>query len=556
MKNLIILFLVVIVSLSLKAQTTYFSLDSTAAAFENNRLYFPFNNRGIIGDVNLPPKGRDVRYDSINVIFAGGFALSGFDSNDSLWANGVMNSDLVADYLPGNVNTEPDNPRNKIYSVSSSDSDFGENWQNWKYAVEQGAYFYDGDGDGVYNPVDLNGNGQWDTNEDRPDLLYDLTLFNVFNDGLPGEQRRYRSINPLGIEIRKTVFISNRNSILDDVVFIRYSIVSTETTLNNVLFSFWNDVDIGDASSDLFGSDTMLNSVFYYNNGEDAVYGHNPPSVFTTIVQGPIIESPGDVAVLKYGPFIGQEIIPDYKNIGMTYASGHFKGDAWVGYPQSPKELRNYQIALTRLGEQLDPCTFSYGTYEGDGCESANPNFWFSGDPVSNTGWLDTKPLDIRAFTTTGLFTLQENNPVDIIVAYVVGRGIDHLNSIDRAREITRYVHEEYERNFSTLVSVENKQEELPAQFYLSQNYPNPFNPTTKIKYTIPGVGDENFRPLQAQLIVYDILGREVKTLLNEVKAPGTYEITFNASQLVSGVYLYRLTSGSFSQTKKMTFLK
>ncbi|HET54664.1 MAG TPA: T9SS type A sorting domain-containing protein, partial [Ignavibacteria bacterium] len=158
----------------------------------------------------------------------------------------------------------------------------------------------------------------------------------------------------------------------------------------------------------------------------------------------------------------------------------------------------------------------------------------------------------------TGPFNLIKNEPMDIIIAYVVGRGIDHLNSIDRAREITRYVHEEYERNFSTLVSVEDKQEELPAQFYLSQNYPNPFNPTTKIKFSIPSPtsplskGGMQGGLTNVSLIVYDILGRKVTTLVDEPKAPGTYEITFDASRLASGVYLYRLTSGSFSQTKKM----
>jgi len=99
------------------------------------------------------------------------------------------------------------------------------------------------------------------------------------------------------------------------------------------------------------------------------------------------------------------------------------------------------------------------------------------------------------------------------------------------------------------------EEEIIAKEFKLFQNYPNPFNPTTKIKYTI-GVVDENFRPLQTQLIVYDILGREVKTLVNEVKAPGTYEIKFNASQLSTGVYFYKLTYGTKSEIKQMLLTK
>lgn len=108
---------------------------------------------------------------------------------------------------------------------------------------------------------------------------------------------------------------------------------------------------------------------------------------------------------------------------------------------------------------------------------------------------------------------------------------------------------------YGTLVDVK-KEEEIPTEFMLYQNYPNPFNPTTTINFTITGVGDENFRPLQTQLIIYDILGREVKTLLNEQLQSGSYEIKFNAEDLPSGIYYYRLTAGEFSDTKKMVLLR
>ncbi|KUG25937.1 hypothetical protein ASZ90_004228 [hydrocarbon metagenome] len=96
----------------------------------------------------------------------------------------------------------------------------------------------------------------------------------------------------------------------------------------------------------------------------------------------------------------------------------------------------------------------------------------------------------------------------------------------------------------------------LPFKFSLNQNYPNPFNPSTKIKFTLPNVGDENFRPLQTQLIVYDILGRDIKTLLNKPMQPGEYQVDFDATGLPSGVYFYRLSSGSFSQTRKMVLIR
>ncbi len=85
--------------------------------------------------------------------------------------------------------------------------------------------------------------------------------------------------------------------------------------------------------------------------------------------------------------------------------------------------------------------------------------------------------------------------------------------------------------------------------FILYQNYPNPFNPTTTINYQIPKYG-------MVTIKIYDILGREIKTLVNEYKPAGRYNITFNASNLASGVYFYRLQAGEFTETKKLLLLK
>jgi photosystem II stability/assembly factor-like uncharacterized protein len=97
----------------------------------------------------------------------------------------------------------------------------------------------------------------------------------------------------------------------------------------------------------------------------------------------------------------------------------------------------------------------------------------------------------------------------------------------------------------------------LPINFALEQNYPNPFNPSTKIKFAIPNViANEMKQSILTTLKVYDILGNEVITLVNEEKSAGVYEIDFNASTLSSGVYFYKIQAGSFSDTKKMILLK
>jgi Secretion system C-terminal sorting domain/Abnormal spindle-like microcephaly-assoc'd, ASPM-SPD-2-Hydin/PQQ-like domain len=90
---------------------------------------------------------------------------------------------------------------------------------------------------------------------------------------------------------------------------------------------------------------------------------------------------------------------------------------------------------------------------------------------------------------------------------------------------------------------------EVPNKFELSQNYPNPFNPVTNIRFAVP---NNEFVSIK----VYDVLGKEVSTLLNENKQTGTYEVSFNASSLSSGVYFYKMTAGKFSSIKRMVVLK
>jgi hypothetical protein len=87
------------------------------------------------------------------------------------------------------------------------------------------------------------------------------------------------------------------------------------------------------------------------------------------------------------------------------------------------------------------------------------------------------------------------------------------------------------------------------SSFKLFQNYPNPFNPTTNIQYSIPTSGNVSIK-------VYNIFGQEAATVFQGFQKSGSYIANFDASRLASGVYLYRLQAGSFSQTKKMLFLK
>ncbi|MDX1373506.1 MAG: T9SS type A sorting domain-containing protein, partial [Nitrososphaeraceae archaeon] len=100
-----------------------------------------------------------------------------------------------------------------------------------------------------------------------------------------------------------------------------------------------------------------------------------------------------------------------------------------------------------------------------------------------------------------------------------------------------------------SLVGVETSVSELPENFTLEQNYPNPFNPNTTIRYSIP-------QATHVELVVYDVLGNIVKTLVNAEQDAGNYQIGFDASDLGSGVYFYRINTVAYTNVRKLVLMK
>jgi hypothetical protein len=106
-----------------------------------------------------------------------------------------------------------------------------------------------------------------------------------------------------------------------------------------------------------------------------------------------------------------------------------------------------------------------------------------------------------------------------------------------------------WRRPVSEFVSINNISTEIPSKYSLSQNYPNPFNPITNFKFSMLNAGN-------AKIVVYDVQGREVQTLVNERLNAGTYEVKFDGSMLNSGVYFYKLIIKGFTETKRMILIK
>ncbi|NWG27489.1 MAG: T9SS type A sorting domain-containing protein [Ignavibacteriaceae bacterium] len=200
----------------------------------------------------------------------------------------------------------------------------------------------------------------------------------------------------------------------------------------------------------------------------------------------------------------------------------------------------------------IDPCTFPYGDVRGGiNCADVNPFFWLSGDPVTNIGWINNSPIDQRQMQNIGPFELEAGEEYNVFVAYSVGQGTNALSSITEGRSVAEISNILYGCNFLTncVVSVEDDFISQPSDFILNQNYPNPFNPSTKISWQSPVASWQTIK-------IYDVLGNEVATLVDEYKPAGSYEVEWDAINYPSGVYFYRLQAGSLVETKKLILMK
>lgn len=156
---------------------------------------------------------------------------------------------------------------------------------------------------------------------------------------------------------------------------------------------------------------------------------------------------------------------------------------------------------------------------------TALPQYQITNSAISNGG---------------NIISNSNNNIVSTVGEAFIGKS---SNTVNQNQMGFWYVYQQ-----STITDVENE-ETIPTVFKLEQNYPNPFNPSTKIKFAVPEKSNVLIK-------VYDILGSEVVTLVNQEMDAGWYENNFNAAGLSSGVYLFRMEAGNFISTKKMIYLR
>ena len=458
--------------------------------------------------------------------------------SDSLRTAAVM---YTNEYQPGKILTPfntstnspsaADDPSKKEYrlykavrGISNTDH------QNWP--VHLGAPFND-----------VNNNGVWDSGTDSPVKWGDQILWTVSNDVSQEEHMSVGTTAPMGIELQSTFFEYDIPGLLNNTVFIRYTIINkSDADYDSVFISMWSDTDLGDANDDMVGCDTVRSLSFVYNgdavDGGASGYGDKPPADGFVFFQGPKVSGlPSDTAL-----FEGKKL-PGYRNLPATSHAAYF------GAPSAPWDdppLRNQGFA-----EQA--YNYQNGLIGLTGQPFINPHngqstkFVFPGDPATNTGWTHSShPLDqgdVRSMISSGPFTLAKGDTQEIVGGFVIAQGADRLNSISILRSYVDIAQSAFNANFnSSVLSIEKPEDgNIPNAYSLFQNYPNPFNPTTSINYSLP-------TSTNVTIEIFNTIGQNVAMLVNEMKSAGNYSVRWNGwnnegIHVPSGLYYYRLTA-------------
>ncbi len=400
---------------------------------------------------------------------------------------------------------------------------FLSNWTNWP--VDIGAPWSDNDNDNVYSP-----------SFDSPKLFADENIYTVFNDYNPEQVEKYFRKPQLNLELHLSVFAFKDQNFLGDVIFKRYKIINkNRSPIEKFYFSFFVDPDIGFSNDDYVGCDSSLGLSYAYNSkNNDDILGTNVPAVGQLILGNKKNGTENYPGMTSFTP------LSDWNNIVRVFP---VSDDSSASYAYN--EIKGFKQDGSSV---INPVT------------KAPTLFPLNGDPVSKKGWYlgrndpSAEADDYFYLLSSGPVDLAPDESITIDIANFYSTGSSNLNSVTLLKEKAKLIKQFYS---DSLVKEEYFTGYLlPGDFILYQNYPNPFNLSTIIKYSIPGSATGSGSARFVTLRVYDILGREITTLVDELQLPGTYKVIFNANELTSGIYFYTLSTGNYNFTKKMILLK
>jgi hypothetical protein len=370
-------------------------------------------------------------------------------------------------------------------------------------------------------PVDAGGN---------PLLLGTTTAWAVFNDFAQSLHDAALGSTPMGVEVQMTAWAYDHADVLGDMVFFKFRLINKSgKEVTDAYAAFFADIDIGDAIN-LVGCDSTLGLGYAYKTASDFLYGSNPPAVGCGLLQGPIVPAPGNTATVS-----GRKLA-NFRNLPMTFPRIDKHVEAFHE-PRTAQEAYYLTRGLDLTGQPLiNPLTTEPTMY------------YFSGDPVVGTGWVDTVAEDKRILLSCGPFTFADGDTQEVACVIMTAQGQTGLESVQLLKQNDLAAQMAYENLFK-ITDVAEVPAPLPNSYSLQQNYPNPFNPSTSFEFSIP---HDEFVSLK----IYDVLGEQVAVVVAEKRAAGRYRVSWNAANMSSGIYFYRFQAGEFVETHKLTVIK
>jgi hypothetical protein len=394
---------------------------STTITIDANQLDMFVTNVGVFGYDKSNIRGK-----SDGLYFPNSYPLSDktviYDAG--MWVGGIRGGDTlvtVAEYsqefVPGTLGSDPDDPAFRVYKI----------YKDHLGKVAAGFEVRDPDNHEETIPLTADDYTNWPVSQGAPvgtdgnpwidELGADQMTFTVYNDGdATAHSNDAGSTAPIGIEVRHTSFAFDRSDALGNVIFMKYELYydpaavgQPAETLENTYLSLWSDPDLGGAGDDYVGCDPALGLGYCYNaTATDKAYGEAPPATGFDFFQGP---PAGD------GTFMG-----------MTSFNKYINGTD----PHSYTDTYNYMQGLNIDGTPLENGT----------------TFQVPGDPVTGIGELDVDPADRRFMMSTGPFTLEPGDTIEIYAAVMAAQGSNRLNSVSLLRYIDSFAQSAFDANF------------------------------------------------------------------------------------------------------------
>ncbi len=359
--------------------------------------FFPFTSIGAIDDGS----------NTVSPYYAGGLWIGGIDAatGDTL----VVVSEYSSEYVPGpmvNETFSPDDAAYKVYKLYRDSLAGNPNADYTNWPIDQGAPTND---------------------DDTPAMFGDQMLWSVFNDAdVVQHDNNNGSTDPLGIEIKQTVFGFDREGALGNMVFLKIQVFNKGgKDLTDCYFSLWSDPDLGSAGDDFVGCDTLLGLGFCYNDNDvDTKYGV-PPAMGIDFFQGPLISTGEDADTA----FMWGDTLAGYVNMGMTSFNKYINGT-------DPDDNVQTYWFMEGLDAKNGGVPYSDGlAYRVPG----DPN-----DPGEDPAFLDIASADRRMMQTTGPIDFLAGDSTEIIAAFIVGQGGDKLQSVSVVKALDDFAQKLY----------------------------------------------------------------------------------------------------------------